>query len=49
MAKCILQLVDDQNMKEKLSLESKKSFEKEYDMQKNIKSLDMLFRKYANI
>ena len=47
MAKCILQLAEDQDMKDRLSLEAKKSFEKEYDLRKNIKSLDLLFRKYA--
>jgi glycosyltransferase involved in cell wall biosynthesis len=47
MAKCILQLAGDQDMKDRLSLEAKKSFEKEYDLKNNIKSLDLLFRKYA--
>jgi glycosyltransferase involved in cell wall biosynthesis len=49
MAKCILQLSEDGNIRETLSLGARESFEKEYNMRKNIKSLDMFFRKYAKI
>ena len=45
----ILWLVNDEKLRGKLSHNSRESFEKEYDMRKNIKSLDMLFRKYATI
>jgi glycosyltransferase involved in cell wall biosynthesis len=44
MAKCILQLAEDRNMRDRLSLAARESFEKEYNMRKNIKSLDMLSR-----
>jgi glycosyltransferase involved in cell wall biosynthesis len=47
LAKCILKLVNDEKMRCRLSLGAKESFEKNYDMRKNIRSLDMLFRKYA--
>ena len=43
MAKYILQLAEDRNLRDRLSLEARESFEKEYDMRNNIKSLDMLF------
>ena len=49
MVKCILRLSEDKNMRERLSLGARESFEKEYNMEKNIKSLDTLFRKYAKI
>lgn len=47
LAERILQLANNKELRVKLSHGAKKSFETEYDMRKNIKSLDMLFRKYA--
>jgi L-malate glycosyltransferase len=47
LAQSIIKLVNDEKMRSRLSLGARESFEKEYDMRKNIKSLDMLFRKYA--
>ena len=49
LAELILRLANDKKLKTRLSMASIESFEKEYDMEKNIKSLDMLFQKYANI
>jgi len=49
MAKCILQLAEDRNLRDRLSLAARESFEKEYNMEENIKLLDMLFRKYTTI
>lgn len=49
MVKCIRQIAEDRNLRERLSIGAKESFEKEYNMGKNISSLDMLFRKYATI
>ena len=47
LSKCIRRLADDNTLRKRLSQGARESFEKEYDMRKNIKSLDMLFRKYA--
>jgi glycosyltransferase involved in cell wall biosynthesis len=47
LADCILQLAEDEKLREKLSHGSRKSFETEYDMHKNIKSLDSLFQQYC--
>jgi len=49
LAKSILRLANDKSLKERLSHGARKSFEKEYDMRKNIRSIDMLFKKYAGI
>lgn len=49
MAKHILQLAQDSNLRDQLAIGARKSFEKEYDMANNIKPLGMLFRKYANM
>jgi len=49
LAQRILMLVNDEDMRTRLSQGARESFEKEYDMRRNIKSLDMLFRKYRTI
>jgi glycosyltransferase involved in cell wall biosynthesis len=49
LAKFIVELAEDRNLRVRLSQKARASFEMEYDMRKNIKSLDMLFRKYAII
>ena len=48
LAELILRLANDKKLRTRLSLAARESFEKEYDLEKNIKSLDMLFRIYAN-
>lgn len=47
LADCIHQLVSDGKLRTYLSYAARKSFEKEYDMRKNIIPLDLLFREYA--
>jgi len=47
MAKCILRLFEDRDMRIRLSHGARGFFEKEFDMQKNIKPLDLLFQEYA--
>ena len=47
LADQILQLSKDAKLKDKLSRGARKSFETEYDMRKNIKSLDSLFQQYC--
>ena len=49
LAKSILRLANDKTLRERLSHGARKSFEKEYDMRKNIRSIDMLFKKYAGV
>lgn len=49
MAKCILRLIEDRDMRIRLSHGARESFEKEFDMQKNIKPLDLLFQEYVTI
>jgi len=49
LAECILKLARDKKLRNKLSNGAVESFVKEYDMHRNIKSLDMLFRKYYAI
>ena len=49
LAKLIIELAEDRNLRARLSQQARASFEVEYDMRKNIKSLDKLFRKYAAI
>jgi glycosyltransferase involved in cell wall biosynthesis len=49
LAKCILRLANNKELRGRLSLGARKSFETEYDMRKNVKPLDMLFRKYATM
>ena len=44
LADLILQIAKDAKLKDKLSRGARKSFETEYDMRKNIKSLDSLFQ-----
>jgi glycosyltransferase involved in cell wall biosynthesis len=47
MAKCILKLAEDRNMRVRLSQGARESFEREYDMRRNIEMLGKLFRRYA--
>jgi glycosyltransferase involved in cell wall biosynthesis len=49
LAELILQLTNDKKLRTRLSQGARESFEKEYDMRENIKSLDILFRKYTTI
>jgi glycosyltransferase involved in cell wall biosynthesis len=49
LAKSILRLANDRKLRSKLSQGAIESFEKEYDMRKNIRTIDMLFKKYAGI
>ena len=49
LAERILQLANNRKLRSKLSQGARESFEKEYDMRKNIRSIDMLFKKYAGI
>lgn len=49
LAQRILRLVNNEDMRTQLSQGARESFEKEYDMRRNIKSLDMLFRKHRTI
>ncbi|MBW2740266.1 MAG: glycosyltransferase family 4 protein, partial [Deltaproteobacteria bacterium] len=49
LAKCILRLANNKELRTRLSHGAREAFEKEYDMRKNVKSLDMLFRKYATM
>ena len=49
LAKSILRLANNKELRDRLSLGARKSFETEYDMRKNVKPLDMLFRKYATM
>ena len=47
LAERILQLANNRKLRSKLSQGARESFEKEYDMRKNIRSIDKLFKKYA--
>jgi len=47
LAERILQLANNRNLRSRLSQGARESFEKEYDMRKNIRSIDMLFKEYA--
>lgn len=47
LAQCILRLVNDEDMRFRLSCGARESFETEFDMRRNVKSLDILFRKYT--
>ena len=47
LAERILQLANDKKLSVKLSHGARESFEREYNMRRNIKSLDILFRKYV--
>lgn len=47
LAERILQLANDRELRVRLSHGARKSFETEYDMRKNVKPLDILFREYA--
>ena len=49
LAERILRLANDKELRDRLSLGERSSFETEYDMRQNIKPLDTLFRKYATI
>jgi glycosyltransferase involved in cell wall biosynthesis len=49
LAKSILRIANNKNLRERLSCGAREAFEKEYDMRKNIRSIDMLFKKYAGI
>jgi glycosyltransferase involved in cell wall biosynthesis len=48
LAQHIVLLATNKKLRMKLSLEARKSFEREYDMRKNIASADSLFRHYAS-
>lgn len=48
LAQHIVLLATDKKLRIRLSLEARKSFEREYDMRKNITSVDLLFRRYAS-
>ena len=49
LAERILRLANNKALRDKLSLGARSSFETEYDMRKNVKPLDMLFRQYATM
>ena len=49
LAERILELANDKKLRFRLSHGARESFEREYDTRRNIKTLDMLFRKYAAI
>ena len=49
LAKCILRLANDKKLRSRLSHGARESFEREYDMRRNIIPLDILFREYAAI
>ena len=49
LAERILRLANNKELRDRLSLRARSSFETEYDMRKNVKPLDMLFRKYATM
>jgi len=49
LADCILKLSNDLELRAKLSEGARESFENEYDMHKNIKPLDLVFREYVHI
>jgi len=49
LAKHILHLANDEKLREKLSGGARNTFVKEYDMRRNIKSLDTLFREYGRV
>ncbi|MCD4736187.1 MAG: glycosyltransferase [Bacteroidales bacterium] len=48
LAERIQRLANDENLRIRLSHGARESFEREYDMRRNIKSLDTLFRRYAS-
>lgn len=48
LAERILQLANNRKLRNKLSHGARESFEKEYDMRKNIRSLDKLFKEYSS-
>ena len=47
LADSILRVANDKTLRESISRCARETFEQEYDMRKNIKPLDLLFRKYA--
>lgn len=47
LAKRILQLADDKDLRDRLSRGALEAFVREYDMRQNIKPLDILIQKYA--
>lgn len=49
LAERILRLANDKELRDRVSLGARSSFETEYDMRKNVKPLDMLFRQYATM
>ena len=49
LAERILRLANNKELRDRLSLGARSSFETEYDMRKNVKPLDMLFRQYATM
>ena len=48
LAERILQLAKDEKLRSALSRGDRESFERQYDMRRNIKFLDTLFRRYAS-
>jgi glycosyltransferase involved in cell wall biosynthesis len=49
LSACILKILNNKKLLEKLSRNAKKSFEQQYNMRKNINTLENLFRKYVQI
>ena len=49
LAECIVRLANDKGLRASLSHGAQNSFVKEYDMRKNIITLDMLFRQYSDV
>lgn len=47
LSRCILRLVKDEKLRKYLSIEARKSFEKEYDMRKNIRILNSLLAEFC--
>ena len=47
LAHCIIRLTNDTQLRKKVSFGARNSFNLKYDMRKNIKYLDELFRKYS--
>jgi len=48
LAECILRLANDKKLRVRLSRRARECFEREYDMRRNVKPLDILFRRYAS-
>jgi len=48
LAECILRLANDKKLRVRLSRGARECFEREYNMRRNVKTLDILFRRYAS-